>query len=165
MIPARGYTLVELMLVMAISAIIALVAAIIVITARQQIQIDLNATNLQQNLAIITEVLQQELRQAIAPSTLIYTDSGALEGGLPVNAGTCLKVGTIDSAMLVIYQAAQNFVVARPSGPQVLVNNCVDSLYFFRPTGADSARSITVRIRLSNHKEYLSTSQNYWLRN
>lgn len=162
---ARGYTLVELMIVMAISAIIVSVAAIIVITARQQMQTELNATNLQQSLAIITEVLQQELRQAIAQSTLIYTDYSVLGSGSPVNAGTCLKVGTIDSSALAIYHAAKNFVVSRRGVPLVLVNDCVDSLYFSRPTGIDSTHSIAVRLRLSNSKEYLSATQTYWLRN
>ncbi len=160
-----GYTLVELMLIITISSILALVSAVLVITANRQMQQGLHTSNLQQDLAVISEILQNELSQGSALSTLIYTDYTTLATGPAVRQGTCIKIGIPPDKNSVIYQSGRNFAILQGGNPQYLVKDCVDSLFFYRSSGADSLRIIYVKIRLQDGSQTLATQQRFYLRN
>ena len=160
-----GYTLVELMLVVTISAIIALVAGVLVVTANRQMQQGMRVSNLQQDLAIITETLQNQLREGISGSTAIYEDYTQLATGPKTNAGSCIDVILPSDKYFTIFKDGRKFGVLQSGSPQYLVNNGVDSLLFYYGSGYDSLRNVFVRVQLSNGTQSLVITQRFYLRN
>lgn len=160
-----GYTLVELMIVVMISTILALVAGVLVVTANRQMQQGVRISNLQQDLAVITETLQNQLREGIPEYTAIYDDYTKLTTGPKTSAGTCLKTGLPLDKYFTVFKDGKKFGVLQDGSPHYLVNDGVDSLFFYYGTGYDSLRNIFVNVRLSNGAQSLVTTQRFYLRN
>jgi prepilin-type N-terminal cleavage/methylation domain-containing protein len=160
-----GYTLVELMIVVVISTIIALVAGILVVTANRQMQQGMRVSNLQQDLAVITETLQNQLREGISGYTAIYDDYTKLTTGPKTNVGTCIEVKLPFDKYFTIFKDGRKFGVLQGGTPKYLVNDGVDSLLFYYGSGYDSLRNIFVNMRLSNGTQSLTAIQRFYLRN
>ncbi len=160
-----GYTLVELMIVVMISTVLALVAGILVVTANRQMQQGMRVSNLQQDLAVITETLQNQLREGIPEYTAIYSDYSQITTGPKSSVGTCLKTGLPLDKYFTIFKDGKKFGVEQSGSPQYLVNDGVDSLLFYYGSGYDSLRNIFVNVRLSNGTQSLTTTQRFYLRN
>jgi len=161
-----GFTLIELMVTIFISSIVAIAVGTIVVTSQKYFTDGSKQVQLQRDYGLIAEFLAGDIRSGIADSSYIYTDSSTANTGPAVNGGRCLKVGLSATDKQLFFQGGKDFVIVTPSGTKVrLVTGIVDTLWFYYDGGADSNRYINFDLAMSKDDQKISTNHRFFFRN
>ena len=161
-----GFTLIELMITILISSIVAIAVGTIVVTAQKYFTSGSKQVQLQRDYSLIVEFLSNDIRSGIADSSYIYADSSTAIAGPAVNGGRCLKVGLSATEKQLFFQGGKDFVIVSPGGTKVrLVTETVDNLWFYYDSVPDSNRYINFDLAMSKDDQNISTSHTVFFRN
>ena len=161
-----GFTLIELMITILISSIVAIAAGTIVVTSQKYFTDGSKQVQLQRDYGLIAEFLAGDIRSGIADSSYIYTDSSTATTGLAVNGGRYLKVGLSANEDQIFFQGGKDFVIVTPSGTKVrLVTGMIDNLWFYYDDRPDSNRYVNFNLAMSKDDQKISTGHTVFFRN
>jgi len=161
-----GFALIELMITILISSIVAIAVGTIVVTSQKYFTDGSKQVQLQRDYGLIVEFLAGDIRSGIADSSYIYADSSTVNTGPAVNGGRCLKVGLSATEKQIFFQGGRDFVIITPSGTKTrLVTGVIDTLWFYCDDGADSNRYINFDLAMSKDDQKISTGHTVFFRN
>ncbi|MBU0710628.1 prepilin-type N-terminal cleavage/methylation domain-containing protein [bacterium] len=161
-----GFSLIELMVTILISSIVAIAVGTIVVTAQKSFTDGSKQVQLQRDYGLIAEFLAGDIRSGIANSSYIYTDSSTVNTGPAVDGGRCLKVGLSATEDQIFFQGGKDFVIVTPSGTKTrLVTGVVDTLWFYYDGGSDSNRYVNFDLAMSKNDQKISTKHRFFFRN
>ena len=161
-----GFTLIELMITILISSIVAIAVGTIVVTSQKYFTDGSKQVQLQRDYGLIVEFLAGDIRSGIADSSYIYTDSSTVSSGPAVNSGNCLKVGLSAAEKQSFFQGNKDFVIVTPGGTKTrLVTGVIDTLWFYYDDGADSNRYVNFDLAMSKDDQKISTRHTVFFRN
>ena len=161
-----GFTLIELMITILISSVVAVAVGTIVITSQKSFTDGSKQVQLQRDYGLIAEFLGGDIRLGIADLSYIYTDFSTVTTGPTVNGGSCLKVGLSATEDQIFFQDGKDFVIVTPSGTQTrLVTGVIDTLWFYYDNGPDSNRYVNFDLAMSRDDQQISTRHTVFFRN
>jgi len=161
-----GFTLIESMIAILISSIVAIAVGTIVVTSQKYFTDGSKQVQLQRDYGLIAEFLAGDIRSGTANSSYIYTDSSTASTGPAVNGGRCLKVGLSATEKQLFFQGGKDFVIVTPSGTKTrLVTGVIDTLWFYYDNGPDSNRYVNFDLAMSRDDQTISTKHRYFFRN
>ncbi|MCG2715028.1 MAG: prepilin-type N-terminal cleavage/methylation domain-containing protein [Candidatus Marinimicrobia bacterium] len=161
-----GFSLIELMITILISSIVAIAVGTIVVTSQKYFTDGSKQVRLQRDYGLIVEFLAGDIRSGIADSSYIYTDSSTMDTGPAVNGGRCLKVGLSATEKQLFFQGGKDFVIITPSGTKVrLVTEVIDTLWFYYDNRPDSNRYVNFDLAMSKDDQKISTNHRFFYRN
>ena len=162
----NGFTLIELMITILISSVVAIAVGTIVYTAQKSFTDGSKQVQLQRDYGLIVEFLSNDIRSGIADSSYIYTDSSTAITGPAVNGGRCLKVGLSTAEDQIFFQGGKDFVIVTSSGTKTrLVTGVIDTLWFYYDNGPDSNRYVNFDLAMSKDDQKISTNHRVFFRN
>ena len=142
----KGYTLVELMVALTVSAIVLTAISIMVSGSHEYVNEGRKGVQLQQDFSLIAELLSRKIRQSIQGQHKIYASYSAYTSNQPAqSSGSCLKLNFPSGDSTVIYKDNLDFKIRNPDlSTTNLVPGVVNNLVFF-----DGTRSIQTTIELA----------------
>jgi len=161
-----GFTLIELMITILISSIVAIAAGTIVFTSQKYFTDGSKQVQLQRDYSLIVEFLANKIRPGIANSSYIYTDYSTSSTGPAVNGGRCLKVDLSATEKHLFFQDGKDFVIATTGGTETrIVTGIVDTLWFYYDESPDSNRYVNFDLAMSKDDQKISTRHRFFFRN
>lgn len=157
-----GFTLIEAMIAIAISSIVAIALAVVIVSAKRSFSDGNQKLQLQQDFSFIESMLTHSIRKSRKSSYQIFSSyEDYLSGYPPQSSGTCLKVNFPSSASQIFYKNNLDFNEIKPdSSTVVLVSGVVSALTF-----SDNNGSVQINLTLSEGNHSLSGSLEATFRN
>lgn len=157
-----GFTLIEVMIAAAISTIVAVALAVVIVSANRFFSEANQKLQLQQDFSFVESILTHNIRKSRRSSHQIFSSyEDYLSGYSAQSSGTCLKLNFPSGTSQIFYKDDTNFKGIKPDSSMVtLVSGSVSALTF-----SDNNGSVGIDLTLSAENHSLSGSLEATFRN
>ena len=162
----KGFTLIEMVIAMAISSIIVITVGIIVISSNKYFIKGTNQLNLQRDYSFIVQLLSKNIHPGNKDSTYIYNNYSAYQNKVTSESGNCIKIGYSSGKKYIIYKDNINLVIIDTSGTKTtLVTQKIDDLSFHFNDISDINKYLCIDLNMSSNDKSIVMQQIIYLRN